>query len=139
VLVLVYWVFYCGINSGHHIKLSFWSNMASDHHWVYKQCHDKISDVLYISNMYCLTNCDHQSWLISCIYTRPCYIYTLKVLVKCLCYRDITTFKLEGTTSVVYWLTYSPRELSIVGLSPDRVKPKTIKFVFVASSLSMQH
>jgi hypothetical protein len=40
------------------------------------------------------------------------------------------------TASVVQWLSYSPRVRWIVGLSPGRVKPKTVKSIFAASPLS---
>ena len=42
------------------------------------------------------------------------------------------------TTPVVEWLACSPRVWQIIGSSPDRVKPKTIKLVFVASPLNTQ-
>jgi hypothetical protein len=43
------------------------------------------------------------------------------------------------TASMVQWLACSLRVWYIVGSSPGRVKPKTMKLAFVASLLSTQH
>jgi hypothetical protein len=50
-----------------------------------------------------------------------------------------TAFTICQTTSVAYWLVGSHRVRYIVGSSRGRVKPKTMKLVFVASLRSMQH
>ena len=47
--------------------------------------------------------------------------------------------KTYSTSSVVEWLARLPRVWSIMDSSHGRVKLKTIKLVFVASPLSMQH
>ena len=44
-----------------------------------------------------------------------------------------------GSVSVVLWLTCSPRVGQIVDTSHDRVKPKTISLVSIASPLSTPH
>ena len=44
----------------------------------------------------------------------------------------LTNLKTAQTASVVLW----PQVRKIMGLSPDQVKPKTIKLVFVGYSLS---
>jgi hypothetical protein len=44
--------------------------------------------------------------------------------------------KINDTTNCISGIMVS---MLIVGSSPGRVKPKTIKLVFVASPLSMQH
>jgi len=45
----------------------------------------------------------------------------------------------SGGVKLVLWARTSPLNVRIVGSSPDRIKPKTIKLVFVASSVSTQH
>ena len=40
---------------------------------------------------------------------------------------------------VVQWLACSPRVLQTMDLNPNRLKPRTIKCVFVASPLNMQY
>ena len=45
----------------------------------------------------------------------------------------------SGGYKLVSWAQTSPLNVRIVGSSPGRIKPKTMKLVFVASSVSTQH
>jgi hypothetical protein len=67
---------------------------------------------------------------------------SLKEKVQNICYSNLI-WGFDGTSIIlkpeVQWLACSLRVWYIVGSSPDRVKPKTVKLVFVTSPVSTHH